>query len=187
VDSGVDFSTGHLFDQLSGKINEFLPKLPEAMVVLLFGVLVIRLISWIASWLIGFIRIPKALKGILISLFDALLAIFLIIVVLQTLGLNNVALVVSASIAALGLALGNGSVTMVADILAGFHLAQDKDFNLGDVVRAGDSNVEGEILSMDMRRTRIRDHEGYIHSIPNAVIERKEFVLVTKKADRAGK
>jgi len=35
-----------------------------------------------------------------------------------------------------------------------------------------------------MRRTRIRTKEGTIHSMPNSLIERKEYILVTKKRDR---
>jgi small-conductance mechanosensitive channel len=179
-----DFSFDHLLGPLHENVNTLLPRLPNAMVTLLAGFVVIRLLSWVVQGLLGVWRLPKGLREIIISLMDALLTIFLIIVFLQSLGLSNVAFIFSASVAALGLAIGNGSVTLVTDILAGIYLARDRDFSVGDLVQAGEDQTEGEIMSMDMRRTRIRDKDGRIHSMPNSIIERKEYVLITKKKDR---
>lgn len=180
----LDFSDHNLFDPITTNINGWAHRLPNALLTLLAGFIVIRLISMIASWIIGFIRMPKGLKGIIISLLDTLLTVFLVIVTLQSLGLNNLALVFSAMVAATGIAIGNGSVTLISDIIAGVALARDNDFSVGDIVRAGEEKTEGEIVSMDMRRTRIRSKTGRLHSIPNSVIERKEYVLVAKKRDR---
>jgi small-conductance mechanosensitive channel len=74
--------------------------------------------------------------------------------------------------------------TLVKDVLSGIFLARDRDFGIGDIVQAGESKVEGEIISMDLRRTRIRDTKNHIHSLPNSVIEGREYVLITKKRDR---
>lgn len=183
--TSLDLSAENLLDPLLQGINDVLPKLPSALVVLLVGIVVIRIISWFASWLIGYIKIPRGLKGIILSLLNAMLAVFLIIVFLQSLGLSNVAFIFSAAVAATGLAVGNGSVTLISDIISGIYLARDRDFAVGDIVRAGEEpSVEGEIMSMDMRRTRIKDANGHIHSLPNSVVERKAYVLITKKRDR---
>jgi small-conductance mechanosensitive channel len=186
------FATTDIFDSLSSGVNGLLAtnlsrlvdNLPNAIVTLIVGVIVIRLISWLASWLIGFVRMPKGLKQIAISLLDALLAVFLVIVVLQTLGLNNVAFIFTVAVAGLGIALGNGSVTLVNDIISGIYLARDRNFSVGDIVCAGEGQTEGEIIGMDMRRTRIRSQDGRVHSLPNAGIDRSEYTLITKKRDR---
>ncbi|HSX41603.1 MAG TPA: mechanosensitive ion channel family protein [Candidatus Saccharimonadales bacterium] len=184
----IDTSPSHLFDSLAQNINDLLPKLPTAAATLLVGLVVIRILSWIASWLLSFIRMPKGLRGIIVSLIDILLSVFLTIVTLQALGLSNVAFAFSAAVAAIGLALGNGSVTIVQDILAGIFLAKDHDFSVGDVVRVaeepGQPGVEGVVEAMDMRRTRVRDEKGYLHIFPNSYIERREWVLLAKKKDR---
>lgn len=180
----LDLSTNNLVDPITTNINTMLHNLPTALVTLLIGILAIRILSWIASWIIGFIRMPKGLKEIIISMIDALLTIFLVITVLQALGLGNLALVFSAFVAAAGIAIGSGSSTLVADIIGGIYLARDRDFAIGDIVQAGDNKVEGEIISMDMRRTRIKDGDGRIHSMPNSLIERKEYTLITKRRDR---
>ena len=180
----VDISFDRLFGPIVDHLNTFIPLIPNAIATGLVGFVFIRLISWMAYWMLGFVRMPKGLRGIIISLIDAILGIFLIIIVLQALGLGSLALVLTAGVAAAGIAIGNGSVTMIADIIAGIYLARDRDFAVGDIVRAGEEKTEGEILSMDMRRTRIKSTDGRIHSMPNSVIERKEYVLITKKRDR---
>lgn len=182
--SQLDFSYENLFDKLNANVNNFLPVFVNAIVIGLIGFLVIRAISWIVSWLIGFINMPKGLKTIVIALLDVILFIFLLIVVLRALGLNDLALAFTAGVAAIGIALGNGSVTLVTDIISGVYLAKDRDFGIGDIVQAGPDKIQGEILSMELRRTRIADQKGYVHSLPNSVIERNEFVLITKKRDR---
>lgn len=181
-----------LFTSLSAGLNGLLAtnlsrlvhNLPNAILTAIVGFIVIRLISLLASWLIGFVRMPKGLKEILISLFDALLMVFLVIIVLQALGLNNAAFVFTVVVAGLGIALGNGSVTLVADVISGIYLARDRNFSVGDIVVAGENPVEGEIVGMDMRRTRIRDKAGRMHSLPNSGIDRHAYVLITKRRDR---
>jgi small-conductance mechanosensitive channel len=180
----IDFSFTHIFQQLTKNINDLLPLLPNALATLVFGILVIRLLSWTGSWLLGFIRMPRGLRTILISLMDVILGVFLTIQVLKSLGLDDLALAITAGVAAIGIAVGNGSVAVVSDVIAGVYLARDRDFGIGDIVIAGEERTKGEILSMDLRRTRIRDEDGQIHSIPNSVIERKEYILVTKRRDR---
>ena len=128
-------------------------------------------------------RLPKGLRGIVLSLIDALLWVFLTISVLQALGLSNLALIFSGSVAALGLALGSGASSLAADVLAGIFLAQDKDFDVGDEIIAGEKPTQGIIENMDMRRTRVRAKDGRLHIIPNSVIERKEWVLIDRRKD----
>jgi len=184
---GLDLSANNLLKPVSENLNTVLHNLPAALVALVIGIIIIRILSFIASWLIGFIRMPKGLKEILISIIDAVLAIFLIIVVLQVLGLSNVAFVVTALVAGLGIAIGNGGIPLMTDVVSGVYLGRDRNFSIGDIVRVGEpgtDKVEGEVVSMDMRRTRIRDKEGLMHSLPNTVVERHEYVLVTKKRDR---
>jgi small conductance mechanosensitive channel len=183
----LTLSSLNLSIPVSPTADTILHNLPSALVTLVIGVIIIRLLSFVASWLIGYIRMPKGLKEIFVSLIDTVLAVFLFIVVLQVLGLDNVAFVVTALVAGAGIALGNGGIPLMTDIISGIYLARDRHFSIGDIVQAGEPGnprVEGEVISMDMRRTRIRDTEGRIHSLPNTVLERHEYVLITKKRDR---
>lgn len=178
-----DLSNNSLTEPTVTGASHILSRIPVALGALLFGVVVIRLLSWTVQFLIGFAHIPKGLKSILASLLDALLWIFLVIGLLQVLGLNNIALAFSGSVVAVGLALGTGASTLASDILAGVFLANDRHFSVGDHVLAGE-NTEGIVESMDMRRTRIRDAKGQLHIIPNSLVERKEWVLIESHTQR---
>lgn len=183
--TSLDLSFENLFDPITQTINEILPKIPVAILILLVGIIVIRIISWIAKWTIRQLNVPKGLQGIIMSLLNAMMFVFLVIIFLQSLGLSNVAFIFSAAVAATGLAIGNGSVTLISDIISGIYLARDRNFSIGDIVKAGEEPaVEGEIIGMDIRRTRIKDKSGHIHSLPNSVVERKAYVLITKRRDR---
>lgn len=155
--------------------------LVKALIGLLFGIVLIRLLSWLGQLVLGVVRLPKGLRGILVSIMDALLWVALIIWFFDALNLDKLALVFSGAIAAVGLALASGGATLAADILAGVFLARDKDFDVGDEVIAGENKTQGVIESMDMRRTRIRAKDGKLHIIPNSVIERKEWILVAQR------
>lgn len=178
-----DITNNAFSDPIVNGGKDLAAKIPSAVILVLVGIVIIRILSWIFQLFIGLVRLPKGLKGILVSIVDAILWIFLAIITLQALGLGNIALVFSGSLAALGLALAAGGSNLASDILGGVFLAQDRDFNVGDHVIAGENKTEGIIEGMDMRRTRIRDNEGKLHVMPNSVIERKEWVLLNKKKD----
>jgi moderate conductance mechanosensitive channel len=182
--ASLDFFTDTPIQPAAEALERILPQVPSALVSLLLGILFIRFLAWISRLIISLVRLPKGLKGILTSMIEVLLWVFLIIVFLSKLGLGNVALAFSGSLAALGFALAAGGATLAGDILAGIFLARDKDFNVGDEVIAGEKPTQGVIESMDMRRTRLLATDGKLHIIPNSVIERKEWVLVTRKKDR---
>lgn len=174
-----------LFDRAIDRIqNDILPKLPNVLLGFLIGLVLVKLLTWAADLIIGAVRMPKGLKDILVSLIHAILWMFLVISTLNGLGLSQLALVLSGSVVAIGLAVGSGASSLAADILAGISLSGDRDFNIGDEVMAGEKPVQGIIEKMDIRRTRIRAKDGKLHVIPNAVVERKEWVLVTKKSER---
>jgi small conductance mechanosensitive channel len=181
--SAFDLTNNTILNHVSDSITNIAPKIPEAIIALLIGFVIIKIVSWIAELFLSLVRLPRGLRSILLSLIDALLWLFLIISLLQVLGLTGLALIFSGSIAALGLAVGVGASGLASDILAGVFLSQDSDFRVGDLVSCGDGPTEGIVESMDMRRTRLRDKDGKLHIIPNSVIERKEWIIITRKKD----
>lgn len=183
----LEFKIPSFSDPLIEGMNDILPKIPKAIIALVAGYIAIKLFSVLARGILGAFRLPQGLRGILISVIDGLLWVFLIISVLQTLGMGNLVLILSGSLAAVGLAIASGTSSLVADIVAGIFLSKDKDFSVGDEVIAGEKPTEGTIESMDMRRTRIRDKDGQLHVIPNSVVERKEWVVLAKKPTKPRK
>src|SRR5213078_3740495 len=82
-------------------------------------------------------------------------------------GLNIAPLLASAGIA--GLAIGFGAQTLVKDVINGFFILVENQFEVGDQIRA--SGVQGTVEEITMRRTLLRDADGTLHIVPNSNIQ----------------
>ncbi len=99
--------------------------------------------------------------GIFVILFVATLE------ALSLLGLNLGPLLASAGIA--GLAIGFGAQTLVHDVINGFFILLEDQYNIGDTVRV--AGVKGVVENMSLRRTVLRDDDGTVHIVPNSEIK----------------
>lgn len=178
--AAIDLSIDHILNPLVTGLNTFLPRIPAAVVTLVIGMIVIRIAVVITKAILHIVLVPEGLKGIIVSIVGTLGWILLFFVELQVLGLGQILLVFSGSLALIGLALAAGGGTLTADILAGISLAEDPDFNVGDEVIAGENGTQGVIERLDIRRTRLRDKDGLLHIVPNSLIERKEWIGVSQ-------
>lgn len=85
---------------------------------------------------------------------------------LSLLGFNLGPLLASAGIA--GLAIGFGAQTLVKDVINGFFILFEDQYNIGDRVRV--AGVQGAVEAMSLRRTVLRDDDGTVHTVPNSDI-----------------
>ena len=86
--------------------------------------------------------------------------------VLPAFGINIGPLLASAGIA--GLAIGFGAQTLVKDILNGFLIVMENQYDIGDIIAIG--GVKGTVETMTLRRTVLRDADGSVHIVPNSEI-----------------
>lgn len=70
----------------------------------------------------------------------------------------------------LGIALGFGAQSVVADFLSGFFMLFEDQFGVGDVVDLGDAS--GTVENLSLRTTTIRDVNGTVWHIRNSEIRR---------------
>lgn len=178
LDLGTNF-TNHVLDAL----NIIVPRLPNALFDLLLGILIIRVLERVLRFIMKYTSIQPALRDVLASVISIIMWIFLTITLLNELGFSGVIYFFTGSVAALGIAMAAGGSTLVSDIIAGIFLARDNDFNVGDEVIVGERPTLGTVVSMDARRTRLRDEYGVLHVIPNSVVERKEWVVIRKQPE----
>ena len=68
----------------------------------------------------------------------------------------------------LGLTVGLGAQNLIRDVLNGAFILADNQFGIGDVIRT--NGITGQVETMTLRRTVIRDGEGAAHSVPNGEI-----------------
>ena len=176
----IDFSITNYTDPIIDGINAVLPKLPAVIFGVLVGILLIRVVGRATKFLLAISSVQPGLRGVIASIAETVLWVFLAIKTLEGLGFNNIIVFFTGSIAAIGIAMAAGGSTLVSDIIAGIFLGHDRDFNVGDEIIAGETPTQGVVMAMDARRVRIRDEAGAMHIIPNSVIERKEWVVVSK-------
>jgi small-conductance mechanosensitive channel len=160
-------------------------KLPALVLTLIVGFLLIRLLKTIIHSLIRVSRANAAMKGILISVIDVALWIFLIAALLQQVGLTQIAFALSGTVAIAGVAISVGSSAFIQDLVSGVFLAQDPDFNPGDEVKVGD--VVGSVERMDARKIRIRDSKGQLHVFPNSTFDKTAWTVISKKSKLGGR
>jgi len=106
----------------------------------------------------------RTLAGVITSVGVSIILFVAALEVLSLLGLNLGPLLASAGIA--GLAIGFGAQTLVKDVINGFFILFEDQFNIGDVIRV--AGVKGTVEAMSLRRTLLRDDDGTIHSVPNS-------------------
>jgi small-conductance mechanosensitive channel len=97
------------------------------------------------------------------AIFIAIVALFMI---LSEVGLDITPLLAGAGVA--GIALGFAAQSFVKDLIGGFLIIFENQFDVGDVIKVAD--VLGAVEEVNLRRTQIRDLDGVLHIIPNGEI-----------------
>ncbi|MFZ3214066.1 MAG: mechanosensitive ion channel family protein [Terriglobales bacterium] len=151
---------------------------PKIVLVLAVAIVLARLLKLVTGKLATFSRrekLPTALRaqqlrtlaGILNSVGIAVIVFLAAMQILPLLGINMGPLLASAGVA--GLAIGFGAQTLVHDVINGFFILMENQYDIGDVVRIG--GVSGVVESMTLRRTVLRDDTGAVHTVPNSEIK----------------
>jgi moderate conductance mechanosensitive channel len=98
----------------------------------------------------------KTITHVLTSVFKVIIVLGMVIGVLQSNGFNVTSLVASVGIvtAVVGLALQDA----IKDVICGLYILSDHYFAVGDVIKY--NNIEGEVLKMGLRSTRVKDTDN---------------------------
>ncbi|HLR36266.1 MAG TPA: mechanosensitive ion channel family protein [Tissierellales bacterium] len=118
----------------------------------------------------------NTLAGILKNIIKYVFYFLGLIAVLDLFGIETSSLIATAGIG--GLAIGFGAQSLVKDIITGFFIVFEEQFNVGDYVQIGE--YEGIVEEIGLRVTKIRDFSGELHIIPNSNI-----IVVTNKTTGA--
>ncbi|HEM4128532.1 TPA: mechanosensitive ion channel family protein [Streptococcus suis] len=109
----------------------------------------------------------KTISRLVESMLNYLLYFILIYSILTILDLPVSSLFAGAGIA--GVAIGLGAQGFLSDLINGFFILLERQFDVGDVVKLtnGPITISGTIVSMGIRTTQVRDADGTLHFIPN--------------------
>ena len=106
------------------------------------------------------------LKSLVGSIVGYLLTFILIIMLLDALGANITGIVTTAGVS--GLAIGFGAQKLVKDVISGFFLIVEDQFQVGEYVTIG--AVSGIVEELGMRTTRLKDDQGRLVMLANGDI-----------------
>lgn len=90
------------------------------------------------------------------------------LMILEIFNVNTGAILASAGI--VGLAVGFGAQNLVKDVISGFFILFENQFNVGDFVET--AGVVGTVEEIGLRTCKIRQWTGQLHVIPNGEITR---------------
>lgn len=87
----------------------------------------------------------------------------IILMILQNLGFKLDVLLGAAGVA--GIAIGFASQTSVSNIISGLFLISERPFEIGDLIRVGDTT--GEVMSIDLMSVKLRTFDNQFIRLPN--------------------
>ncbi len=120
-------------------------------------------------FIIGQKKIVKRIKTVRFftqSIFDSVVLISILLIIFSIWGFNITPFLTGAGI--FGLAITFGGQNLIKDLISGFFILWENQFNVGDRVKIG--NFEGEVYKMTMRMTVLRDDKENLIYIPNSQI-----------------
>ena len=91
-----------------------------------------------------------------------------ILTVLQLLGIDIKALL--GGVAIVGLAVGFGAQSLVKDVITGFFIIYERQYDVGDYITV--AGLSGVVQEVGLRTTKLRDWSGVVHIIPNGMIDK---------------
>ncbi|HHJ7490008.1 TPA: mechanosensitive ion channel family protein [Streptococcus pyogenes] len=108
----------------------------------------------------------KTLSKLTHNILNYLLYFLLIYWILSLFGIPVSSLLAGAGIA--GVAIGLGAQGFLSDVVNGFFILFENQFEVGDNVTISD--IEGSVFGVGIRTTQIRGFDGTLHFIPNRSI-----------------
>ena len=160
--------------------SSFFKKLSAAVVILVIGVLIIRVLMRLIEASLSKSRLEKAAHSLILSLAKAAMYILLFLIAASTLGIDVSSIVALASV--LTLALSLSLQNMVSNIISGFTILYTHPFHSGDYVEIAGQG--GTVREINMTYTVLAMPDNRVVSIPNSAVVAAQIVNYTSADSR---
>ena len=152
--------------------NDLFQNVCSAVVILVIGILITRIIMKVLRATLEKSRLEKAAHSLITSLASAALYILLGLIVASTLGIDVSSIVALASV--LTLALSLALQNMVSNIIGGFTILYTHPFHSGDYVEIAGQG--GTVVEINMTYTMLSTPDNKLISIPNSAVVAAQIV-----------
>ena len=147
-------------------------KLVPAVLILVAGLLVIRIVMSIVNKLLDNTKLEKAAHGLIKSVSRVVLYVLLGLILAGSLGIDVTSIVALASV--LTLAVSLSVQNLLTNVLGGFTLLYTKPFKSGDYVEV--AGKAGTVQEISMTYTVLATPDNKIISIPNSSVVSGDIV-----------
>ena len=157
---------------LSSTGTDLMDKVLGAVIILVMGLLVIRLVITILQRVLRKSKLEKAAHTLILSLARVAMYILLFLSAASALGIDVTGIVALASVLTLALSLALQNI--LANVIGGFTILSTHPFHSGDYVEiAGQS---GTVEEINMTYTRLATPDNKHISIPNSAVIAAQIV-----------
>lgn len=173
-----DISSYNVLNTIYHKI----PALIRTIQIFTIAYLLNMLLKFILSKCLAKSKKSQTIEKLLCSFIKYLIALVAIFMILNAWGVDTTTLLASAGI--LGLVIGLGAQSLIADIIAGIFIVFENVYQVGDIIVVGD--WRGTVDEIGIRTTKIIDAGGNVKIINNSEIssvinQTKELSLARAK------
>ena len=161
-------------------INFLTGTVVKAVILLVIGVLVIRLVMNLLKKTLEKSKLEKAAHTLILSLARAAMYILLFLCVASSIGIDVTGIVALASV--LTLALSLALQNMVSNIIGGFTILYTHPFHSGDYVEIACQS--GTVQEINMTYTKLSTPDNKVISIPNSAVVAAQIVNYSAQSTR---
>lgn len=146
---------------------------------IILATIIFAVILWLGKWLINsfFKRTSKiefmggfhraaTFRALTLNIFRYTTYFCYLYAILSLIGVPIGTLIAGAGI--LSIAVGLGAQSFVSDVVNGFFILLEQQFDVGDEVEL--NNIHGKVVGIGMRTTRVLSSDGTVNFIPNRTI-----------------
>ena len=179
VDDLVEVLRAALTDLAASAVAQ-LPVILLALVVLVLGLLLVRVVVRLVDRALRRSRVDTTVERLVVLVLRVTLVVAAVLFALSIAGVS-----VGAALAGLGLAglaLAFALQSILENFIAGVLILIRKPFRPGDQIIAGE--FEGTVEDIDLRVTKLHSYDGQTVLIPNATVFTEPLVNLTRNGRR---
>jgi small-conductance mechanosensitive channel len=157
----------------------------KVVVVVIVTYIAIRSLNKHIKRIVGMTQLPLDIQKILQNGFVYFLWFCVLMYITKELNLQDILVPIIGASFLVGAAVAMAVKDILADALAGLFILTDKHLDIGDEIET--MNYKGEIISVSLRKTRIRTGEKKVVILPNGKIDSSGWILYEKRGDSGSK
>ena len=169
-----------MFDWLALLMTALTANLLPAVLILVAGVVIIKIVNKIVKASLEKTKLEKAAHSLILSVVNVALYIILGLIVATKLGVDVTSIVALASV--LTLAVSLALQNMLANVIGGFTILSTTPFHSGDYVEI--AGQAGTVTEINMTYTKLMTPDNKLISIPNSAVVAAQIVNYSSETTR---